>query len=86
MHLSTGVSTQFVEHMSSLTLTTILANSAADKLMIYIYFFSSENRIWQFMQIVSIGNVKTYFWENKMKYFKILSAENFTQLLKNIFM
>ena len=43
-----------------------------------------ENRIWQCMQIVSNGDnlnemSKPVFWENKVKYFKMSSAEDFTQ-------
>ena len=36
-----------------LTLTTLWANSADNKLMIFLLFFP-ENRIWHFLQIVSI--------------------------------
>ena len=36
---------------SELTLTTLWANSADDKLVIVFLFFP-ENRIWHFMQIV----------------------------------
>ena len=35
--------------------TTLWANSADDKLLIF-FLFSPENRIWHFMQIVSIGD------------------------------
>ena len=35
-----------------LTLTTLWANSADNKLMIFLFF--PENRIWHFLQIVSI--------------------------------
>ena len=39
----------------SLTFTTLLAYSEGDKLMIFL-LFSPDNRIWYFMQIVSIGD------------------------------
>ena len=38
-----------------LHLTTLWADSADDKLMI-IFLFFLENRIWHFMQIVSLGD------------------------------
>ena len=38
-----------------LTFTTLWAFSADDKLMIFFLFFP-ENRIWHFMQIVSLGD------------------------------
>ena len=40
---------------STLTFTTLWANSADDDSMIFFLFFP-ENRIWHFMQIVSIGD------------------------------
>ena len=40
-------------HTIFLTFTTLWANSADDKLVIFFLFFP-ENRIWHFMQIVSI--------------------------------
>ena len=44
-----------------LIFTTLWANSINDKLMIFFLFFP-ENRIWQFMQIVSIAwNVDSCF-------------------------
>ena len=63
------------------TFTTILANSADD--IADSFLFSPENWIWYFMQIVSTGDnlceiSKPVFWE-KEKYFKILSADIFTQ-------
>ena len=39
--------------MTMLTFTILWANSAEDKLLIFFLFFQ-ENRIWHFMQIVSI--------------------------------
>ena len=41
--------------IGNLTFTTFWANSADDRLMIF-FLFSSENRVWHFMQIVSIGD------------------------------
>ena len=37
-----------------LTLIMLKANSADDKLMIFIFSFLLENRIWHFMQTVSL--------------------------------
>ena len=82
MHLSTGVSAQFVEHMSSLILTTILANSAADKLMIYIFFFFQKIGFDSSCKLSQLEMSNPIFGENKIKYFKILSVENFTQTTK----
>ena len=64
---------------SVLNLTTLMSNSADD---LFKYF--TENRIWQFMQIVSNGDnlhemSKPVLWEKQEKYFKRSSAENFTQ-------
>ena len=69
-----------------LTFTTLWALSADDKLMIFFLFFP-VNRIWHFMQIVSWGDnlhemSNPVFWEKQEKYFKMLSAENFTQSAK----
>ena len=69
-----------------LTFTTLWAFSADDKLMIFFLFFP-ENRIWHFMQIVSLGDnlhemSNSVFWEKYEKYFKMSSAENFTQSAK----
>ena len=44
--------TQSAKH---LTFTTLWAFSADDRLMIFFLFFP-ENRIWHFMQIVSLGD------------------------------
>ena len=41
--------------ISCLTLTMLWADSADNKLMIF-FLFSLENRIWHFMQIVSLGD------------------------------
>ena len=40
---------------NTLTFTTLWAFSADDRLMIFFLFFP-ENRIWHFMQIVSLGD------------------------------
>ena len=50
-----------------LTFATLLANAADDKMVIFFLFFS-ENKIWHFIQIVSIGDnlhemSKPVFWE-----------------------
>ena len=55
--------------------------------MIFFLFFL-ENRIWHFLQIVSIGDnlhemLKPIFWEKLEKYFDKLSTENFTQSTKH---
>ena len=52
-------------------LTTLWAYSADDKVMILIFFFP-ENRIWHFMQTVSIGDdlhkmSNPVFWEKEEK-------------------
>ena len=41
--------------LGALTFTTLYANSADDKLMIF-FLISPGNRIWHFIQIVSIGD------------------------------
>ena len=66
--------------LSNLTFTTLLANAADYKLVTFFLFFP-ENRIWHFMQIVSIGDnlhemLNPVFWE---KYFRMWSADNFTK-------
>ena len=54
------------------------------KFMTFFLFFL-ENRLWHFMQIVSLGDSlheisKSFFpGKNKKKYFKTSSTENFTQ-------
>ena len=56
--------------------------------MLVVLLFFPENRIWHFMQIVSLGDnlhEMSYpvSWEKKKKKkFKMLSAENFTQSVK----
>ena len=42
--------------IETLPFVTSWANSADDKLMIYIFLFSIENKSWHFMQIVFIGD------------------------------
>ena len=62
--------------------TTLWTKSEDNKLVIFFLFFP-ENRIWHFMQIVSIAwNIKFYFLEKLRKYFKMSSAESFTQSAK----
>ena len=43
-----------------LTFTILFTNSAGDKLMIFL-LFSPENRLWHFMQIVSIEEISKLF-------------------------
>ena len=48
------------------------------------FLFFPENRIWHFMQIISLGDnlyemSNPVCWEKLEKYFKMSSAENFTQ-------
>ena len=70
----------------NLIFNTLWANLTDDKLIFFL--FSPENKIWYFMQIVTIGDnwhimSKPVFSEKlKKKYFKISSAENFTQKAK----
>ena len=50
---------------------------------IFFWLFQ-ENRVWRFMQIVRIGDnlyeiSNTISWEKYQKYFKMSSAEHFTQ-------
>ena len=40
--------------VTSLTISTLLINSANGKLIVFLFFL--DNRIWDFMQIVSIGD------------------------------
>ena len=52
-----------------LAFTTLWANSADDKLII-ILLFSPQNRLWHFMQIISLGDnlhemSKSIFWKKK---------------------
>ena len=68
------------EYDSWISIKPTLDESADDKLMTFFLPFP-ENEIWHSMQIVSIGNVKFCFL--KRKYFKMSSAENFTQHAKH---
>ena len=57
------------------------------QLAIYILFFP-ENRIWHYMEIVSIGNnlhevSKSVSWGKYEKYSKMSHVENFTQTAKH---
>ena len=62
--ISHGLSCKYIKHGNQilvvksiiyLTFTTLWAFSADDRLMIFFLFFP-ENRIWHFMQIVSLGD------------------------------
>ena len=69
-----------------LTVSTLWANSTDGKSDDIVLIFP-ENKIWHFMQIVSNGDnlhemSKPVFLENQIKYFKMVSAENFTQHAK----
>ena len=73
-------------NVTALAFTTLLANSADDKLTVF-FLFLPENRIWHFVQIVSIRDnlhvmSKPGFLEKEEKYFNMLSAEIFTQNAK----
>ena len=52
------------------------------------YLFFLENRIWHFMQIVSVGDhfheLSNLFWKNQDEYFKMSSAKFFTQSAKRL--
>ena len=57
----------FAYQYGIITFTTLLAFSADDKMMLFFLFFP-ENRIWHFMQIVSLGDnlhemSNPVFWE-----------------------
>ena len=65
----TSSSTFSIGQTNGFAFTTLWANSADDKLMIFFLFFS-ENRIWHFTQIVSSGDnlhemSKPVFWRKK---------------------
>ena len=65
---------------SVLTFTTLLANSADNKLVIFFLFFP-ENRFWYFIKIVSIGefaqNIKNCFLGKIRKIFQTVVCWNF---------
>ena len=66
--------------VGALTFTTLWANLADNKLVIFFLFFP-ENRIWHFMQIVSIGDnlhemSKLFSGKKNKKNISMLSAEN----------
>ena len=72
-------------YLELLTFTTLWANLADDKLMIFSLL--PEYKIWHFMQIVSIGDnlhemSNPVSWEKYEKYFRLSPAENFTQSAK----
>ena len=58
---------------------------SADYKLVRFFLFFPENRIWHFMQIVSIGDKSClkcqilFSGKNKKRYFKMSSAQNFTQ-------
>ena len=63
-------------HEPMFTSTTLWANSADDKLVVFFLFFP-ENRIWHCKQIVSIGDnlhemSNPVFWEKSEKYFYVV--------------
>ena len=67
--------------VSSLTFTTLRANSTDNNLM--IFFFFSENKVRHFMQTVSLGDSLhemsiLVFWIKSDKYFKLLSVDFFS--------
>ena len=70
----------WVALVSILTFTTLLANSADDKLVIFfLYLPYIKNRLWYFMQIVFIfaWNVKACFLWKIRKIFQIVICWNF---------
>ena len=74
-------------HIIELTFTTLWANSADDQLVyIFLFFFSPEDRLWHFMQIVSLHEMpKSSSTENKKKkkdIFKMSSVVILTQHAK----
>ena len=82
------LSVHFMIRVLSINLTTHRANLADDKLMMLFLFFP-ENRFWHFMQIVSYGDnlhgmSNPVFWEKYEKYFRLSSAEIFTQNAKHL--
>ena len=66
------------------TFTTLWANSADDRLLIFLFF--SQKTGFNILCKLSGDNLhemlKPVFWEKKKKYFKMSSAENFTQSAK----
>ena len=66
--------------IADLTFTTLWANSADDKLLIFFLFFP-ENKIWHFMHIASS---ETCLLEKHKKNISIcLQLKNFTQSIKH---
>ena len=62
----TGLSKQFRSNAAD---ATVWANSADDKLAIIFFLIFPENRLWHFMQIVSLGDnlhvmSMSVFWKN----------------------
>ena len=76
------------KYLPTLTFPILLANSADDKLMIFFLFFSPENRLWNFMQMVSSRETicmkwqSLFSWENTKNISKS-SVETFTQHVKH---
>ena len=68
-----------------LTITTLWVDSADDKLMIFFLFFL-ENRIWHFMQIVSVENRIWHFMQETicMKYQSLFSRKNKKKIFENV--
>ena len=85
MHLYIWKKKKNLHHSIHLAITTLWADSADDKLMIFLFF--PENKFWHFLQIVSWGNnlheiSKPIFLEKWEKYFKMSSTEIITQHAK----
>ena len=64
-----------------LTLTVLCANSADEKLMIFLLFFP-ESKIWYFIQIISVGDnlhvmSNPIFWEKLRKSIQNVICWNF---------
>ena len=60
----------------------LCANSADDKLMIFLYFFFQENRLWHFMQIVSGDNMHEMSKPIFLEKISFMSAKIFTHMLR----
>ena len=65
----------------TLTFSILWANSEDDKL-IKLFLFFQDNRVWHFMQTVSIGD-NLHEISSPVFYIKTSSAENFTQSAKH---
>ena len=61
-----------------------MANSADDKLAIFFFDFSQLTGFDISCKLSPMHEMSNpVFWEKKEKYFKVLSAENFTQSAKS---